>query len=437
MEKHSMPKVGIGVYYNVGSHDEKWGQKGINTLVFRLMHEGTEKYPSDKIDKLFKKNSMGGDNFWWADKDMCQQQSELPIGELEFGLDLESDRMQNIVINAKSLSKIKNIYKLDYDDYQENTSQWRSNNTFKDILPDSHPYKIDSWGLWEQIDTLSVETCQQHYRQYFAPNNAVLVIVGDINPENTTKLIYKYFGAIEISSNIPPDPNFLFDTNVGKEIPSFAVVSPFEPFYEQWLYINFFMPSSRNDDTMILNHLEKILTLDINKNGELAKRFTKDRWLSDLLFTGSNTSLGPSGFYIHGMNIMKNVSPHKFKKTVLNTFKYIAQNGVDKNILSEYKKSELLKLYDENTNYKIITNRIGRSEIINGDYHFYNKTFDLLENLSNEDIKRVVNTYLIENNMYMVELDVNLQKKKWYRQIGSYIIHSTIWRMWNPFIEEF
>jgi predicted Zn-dependent peptidase len=134
---------------------------------------------------------------------------------------------------------------------------------------------------------------------------------------------------------------------------------------------------------------------------------------------------------------MKNVSPHKFKKTVLNTFKYIAKNGVDKNILSEYKKSQLLKLYDENTNYQIITNRIGRSEIINGDYHFYNKTFDLLENLSNEDIKRVVNTYLIENNMYMVELDVNLQKKTWYRQISSYIIHSTIWRIWNPFIEEF
>ena len=430
MEKHSIPKVGIGVYYNVGSHDEEWGQKGINPLMVRLINEGTEKYPGDKLKKILDKFSMvttSSDN-----RDISAFESELPIDELEFGLDLESDRMQNVVINAESLNKIKTQYKIDFDNYHENPMWWRSNNIFTEILPDNHPYKIDDWGLWEHIDTLSVQTCQNFYNQYFAPNNAVLVIVGDIVPENATKLIYEYFGSIKTSNNIPPDPDFLFNTHVGKKIPTFTVQDKNEIYMEAF-FVNFFMPSSRNDDTIILDHLVDILTLEKNKKGDLVKQFTKNRWVADLIEIDANMALGPSSFTILGINIMKNVSPHKFKKSVLNTFKYIGQNGIDNDILDQYTKSELLKLYDENNDYSKIANRLGQSEIINGDYHFYNKTFEILNNLTNEDIKRVVNTYLLEDNVYMFEVDINLDKKRWYIQLGSLMVHSTLFRIWSPF----
>ena len=155
--------------------------------------------------------------------------------------------------------------------------------------------------------------------------------------------------------------------------------------------------------------------------------------MADLIEIDANMALGPSSFTILGINIMKNVSPHKFKKSVLNTFKYIGQNGIDNDILDQYTKSELLKLYDENNDYSKIANRLGQSEIINGDYHFYNKTFEILNNLTNEDIKRVVNTYLLEDNVYMFEVDINLDKKRWYIQLGSLMVHSTLFRIWSPF----
>ena len=63
MEKHAIPKVGLGVYYNVGSHDEKWGQKGINALMMQLIDEGTEKYPKNKLKKILDKFSMN--DGWW------------------------------------------------------------------------------------------------------------------------------------------------------------------------------------------------------------------------------------------------------------------------------------------------------------------------------------------------------------------------------------
>ena len=433
MEKHATPKIGLGIYYNVGSHDELWGQKGITPIIYRLVSEGTEKYPKEKVRKLRDKFSLdwGG----WDGRDMSAVYSELPKNELEFGLDVESDRMQNIVVNAKSLIKVKKEYKLDYDNYHENYFWWRFNNMFEEILPDDHPYKVDDFGLWEQIDTLSVKTCQNYYNKYFAPNNAVLVVVGDIVPEDATALIYNYFGSIKPSENIPPDPDFLFNTDVGDDIPEYVGTNEWDPFYEQGIVVNFFMPSARNDDTMILDHLEGIITLDINKNGPFTKKITKNRWLCDVIFINNNIKLGLSNFSVIGFNVVKNVSPHKFKKSVLSTFKYIGENGIDNEILDQYKKSSLLDFYNDNNNYANIANRLGSAEIINGDYHFYNRTYELLEQLTNEDIKRVVNTYLVENNVYVCDLQINTDKKRWYFQFMSFVAHSTFMRFWNPFVD--
>ena len=69
--------------------------------------------------------------------------------------------------------------------------------------------------------------------------------------------------------------------------------------------------------------------------------------------------------------------------------KQVKQNGIDNEILDQYKKSELLDFYQDNYNYANIANRLGRAELINGDYHFYNRSYELLEQLTNEDIKRV------------------------------------------------
>ena len=122
----------------------------------------------------------------------------------------------------------------------------------------------------------------------------------------------------------------------------------------------------------------------------------------------NNIKLGLSNFSVIGFNVVKNVSPHKFKKSVLSTFKYIGENGIDNEILDQYKKSALLDFYNDNNNYANIANRLGRAEIINGDYHLYqtgNKSqepyFDNLSidvrNLS-QGLTEMVNQWEEKNN---------------------------------------
>ena len=93
------------------------------------------------------------------------------------------------------------------------------------------------------------------------------------------------------------------------------------------------------------------------------------------------------------------------------------------------------KTSDCKENYINIANRLGKAEIINGNYQFYNRYYELLEQLTNEDIKRVVNKYINENNVYAVELELNTHKKRWYFQFMSFIAHNTFMRFWNPFVE--
>ena len=95
----------------------------------------------------------------------------------------------------------------------------------------------------------------------------------------------------------------------------------------------------------------------------------------------------------------------------------------------------MLDFYNDNNNYANIANRLGGAEIINGDYHFYNRTYELLEQLTNEDIKRVVNTYLVESNVYVSDWQLNADKKRWYFQFISFVGHSTVMRFWNPFVD--
>ena len=115
--------------------------------------------------------------------------------------------MQNIIVSEETLSNSKIKIKTKYH-------SWRNNDTFDagltDILfkmfPEGHPYSTSPWGIMEQVDTLSIHTCQHYYNTYFSPNNAALIIVGDIIPEDVTKLIYQYFSGLTPTQDIPPDP---------------------------------------------------------------------------------------------------------------------------------------------------------------------------------------------------------------------------------------
>ena len=155
-----------------------------------------------------------------------------------------------------------------------------------EIMPDGHPYKINSWGIPEQVDSLSITKCQTWYKNYFSPNNTVLVIVGDIIPQKITKLVYDYFGAIEPAGELPQDPDLSIEY-INKHISGYELQADAEwmRFYGSAVTPLFFMPSVRDDDAIVLGHIEKILEISVEKRDDLWKLMSKNRRLFRYKYT--------------------------------------------------------------------------------------------------------------------------------------------------------
>ena len=108
--------------------------------------------------------------------------------------------------------------------------------------------------------------------------------------------------------------------------------------------------------------------------------------------------LGYSGFFIYSFNVFRTGSINKINKQVLSTFKYIGDNGIDNKLLEQYKRLEFLEEYEEYYSYNLIARRLVRAELILGDYKYYNRKIELLKELSNDDIMRVVTKYFDNDN---------------------------------------
>ena len=141
---------------------------------------------------------------------------------------------QSEEILSNSKIKIKTKYR-----------SWRNNNhldaaftdVFLKMFPEGHPYRIGPWGIMEQVDTLSIHTCQNYYNTYFSPNNAALIIVGDIVPEDVTKLIYQYFSELTPTQDTPPDPDLSMN-DIPDKVISANVSYPQEPIYFSIVGVN-------------------------------------------------------------------------------------------------------------------------------------------------------------------------------------------------------
>ena len=118
------------------------------------------------------------------------------------------------------------------------------------------------------------------------------------------------------------------------------------------------------------------------------------------------------------------------QKNILKTFEFIGENGIDEEDLNQYRKFKLLENYIDGYNYGSIAYKLGNAEIYYDSYRDYNRDIELLENLSNEDIKRVVSTYLISDNMITMHATIN--EKRWYTPIASFLFNQIFTRFKRP-----
>jgi predicted Zn-dependent peptidase len=201
---HSAPVFGISVTYDVGSRNELPGRTGFAHLFEHLMFEGSENVGKGEHFLLVLNN--GGGMNGTTNEDRTNYFEELPANQLDLALFLEADRMRRLAVNQSNLDNQRAAVKEERRLGIDNQPYGLTDEALSDILYDNFAYKHSVIGSMADLNSAKLEDFQDFYRLYYAPNNAVLTLVGDFNPQDALAKIKKYFGGFA-SQPTPPRPD--------------------------------------------------------------------------------------------------------------------------------------------------------------------------------------------------------------------------------------
>jgi predicted Zn-dependent peptidase len=193
-EDHTAPTYSIDVCYNVGSRDERPGRTGFAHLFEHMMYQGSENVGKGE-HMLLVQNNGGGMN-GTTNNDRTTYYQTLPSNQLDLGLFLEADRMKSLVINQANLDNQRNSVQEERRLRMDNQPYGKTFEAIDGTTYDNFAYKHSVIGSMEDLNAATVDDVASFFKTYYAPNNAVVTLVGDFNSEEALAKVRKYFEGI-------------------------------------------------------------------------------------------------------------------------------------------------------------------------------------------------------------------------------------------------
>jgi predicted Zn-dependent peptidase len=202
VEDHSAPVIAISITYNVGSRNERQGRTGFAHLFEHMMFKGSENVGTGEHFYLVFNN--GGNMNGTTNEDRTNYFEALPANQLDLALYLEADRMRSLVISKDNLDNQRNAVQEERRQGVDNQPYGKSGEIQQELLYDNFAYKHTTIGSMEDLNAASVQDVQAFFKMYYAPNNAVLTLVGDFNTSEALKKIKQSFEGIAQQPTPPP-----------------------------------------------------------------------------------------------------------------------------------------------------------------------------------------------------------------------------------------
>jgi zinc protease len=197
IEDHSTPQIALVVWYRVGSKDEQQGRTGFAHLFEHMMFKGSAHVPDGKIDQLFEEAGGWTNAYTWFDQTVYMEMASSSF--LERALWLEADRLAGLTetLDQGKLDNQRDVVRNERRQSVDNAPYGIADILIQENLwPASHGYHWDTIGSHEDLVAATVDDVRAFFENYYVPNNATLVVAGDIDPKATRALVEKYLGWI-------------------------------------------------------------------------------------------------------------------------------------------------------------------------------------------------------------------------------------------------
>ncbi len=406
-EDHRAPVVVSMVWYKVGSMDEVNGTTGISHALEHMMFKGTKKVPSGEFSKIIAQ--AGGRDNAFTSKDYTAFFQQLHKSKLPLAMKLEADRMQNLNLSKKEFEKeIKVVME---------ERRWRTDDkpqalVYEQLLATTfevHPYRRPVIGWMNDLENMRAEDIEQWYRTWYAPNNATLVVVGDVKPDEVFSLAQRYFGAIK--------PKVLPIRKPQEEPQQLGVrsVTVKAPAKLPYIMMSYHVPVLRDAEHDWEPYALEILSgvLDGNESARLNRSLVRETQVASS--TGVNydsTERGPGLFYMDGVP-SEGKTVADLETAIRGELQKIINNGVTNDELERVKAQVIANEVFERDSVMAQALQIGGWEIAGLSYKTLDILVDRLKAVSTEQVQAVAKKYFNDDNLTIAVLDPQpLENKK-------------------------
>jgi len=289
LENHKAPLITFQVWYRVGSRNEEWGKTGLSHMLEHMMFKGTQKVRPEEFSRIIQEN--GGNDNAFTSRDFTAYFENLSADRVRVSLDLESDRMQNLILKEEDFRTERMVVMEERRLRSEDNPQAYLMEQVEATAFQISPYHWPTVGWMEDIARFNLEDLKHYYQTYYNPANAFLVVVGDFQKKDLFPLIEKAFGSIP--KGIPPDQEKDRDPQQAGERSVFAKKEAQLPF----LVVGYHVPNLREADSYVLEVIAAILST--GKSSRLYQSLVHDQRL--VLSADADHSLlsrDPSLFYL-------------------------------------------------------------------------------------------------------------------------------------------
>ena len=221
-EDHRAPVVVSQVWYKVGASYEPDGVTGVSHVLEHMMFKGTEKLGPGEFSRIV--SALGGSENAFTSRDYTAYFETLAVEHLERALELEADRMRNMRLDPAEFAKEVEVVKEERRLRTEDKPSGKVYEQFNAVAWRASPYRNPVIGWMNDLDNMQVEDLADWYQRWYAPNNAILVVVGDVQPDAVLAMAERHFGPLA-TSEIPPlrpaaEPKQVGETRVEVRVPA-------------------------------------------------------------------------------------------------------------------------------------------------------------------------------------------------------------------------
>ncbi len=391
-QDNSAPVVTTSVMYHVGAKDEAAGRTGFAHFFEHLLFEGTKNIKRGEWFKLVSSN--GGSNNANTSPDRTYYYETFPSNNEQLGLWMEAERLRHPVINQIGVDTQREVVKEEKRLRMDNQPYGGLFNAILTTLFKKHPYKGTVIGSMEDLNSAKLEEFNAFFKKYYIPNNATLVVAGDIKPEQTKKWINEYFGSIP--KGTPVTRNFPKETPITQEFE--------ETIYDANIQIPAYIfayrtPAAKERDAYILSMLGSYLSK--GKSSVLYKKLV-DNEKKALAVEAFNLGLVDHSIFAFFAIPMGNTSKDVLKKDIDAEIKKLQTDLISEEDYQKLQNQVENDFVNANSSVEGIANTLADSYLLKGNTNLINEEINIYRSITREDLRNAAKKYLSSNQRAII-----------------------------------